>query len=78
MIFKTFDDGKIDKWTAKIGIFGKSFNELGTAINSAFKTTIDNIDNFDENIGFWESSQNNLAPKDDNGESWIKNIYYLI
>ena len=31
MIFKTFDN-KIDKWTSKIGIFGKSFNEPGTVI----------------------------------------------
>ncbi len=41
MIFKTFNNN-IDKWTAKIGIFGKSFNELGTAVNNAFKVTIDN------------------------------------
>ncbi len=61
MIFKTFDS-KIDTWTSKIGIFGKSFNELGTAVNNAFKKTIDNIDNFDEKIGFWESLKNNLFP----------------
>ena len=34
MIFKTFDS-KFDKWTSKIGIFGKSFNELGTDVNNA-------------------------------------------
>ena len=54
MIFKTFDND-IDKWTAKIGIFGKSFNELGNAVRDAFKTTIDNIDNFDEDISFWDA-----------------------
>lgn len=67
MIFKTFDS-KIDKWTSKIGIFGKSFNELGTAVNEAFKSVIDNLDNFDENVGFRESLKNNLSNKD-----WIKN-----
>ena len=72
MIFKTFNND-IDKWTAKIGIFGKSFNELGTAINNAFETSINNIDNFDENIGFWETLKNNLAPKNENGDSWLKN-----
>ena len=70
LIFKVFDND-IDKWTAKIGVFGKSFNELGTAINNAFNSTIDNIDNFDENISFWESLKNNLMPKD--GESLFKN-----
>ena len=72
MIFKTFNND-IDKWTAKIGIFGKSFNELGTAINNAFEASIDNIDNFDENIGFWKTLKNNLAPKNENGDSWLKN-----
>ena len=72
MIFKTFDND-IDKWTAKIGIFGKSFNELGNAVKDAFETTIDNIDNFDEDISFWDALKNNLAPKNENGESWLKN-----
>ena len=71
MIFKTFDS-KIDKWTSKIGIFGKSFNELGTAINEAFKSAIDNLDNFDENVGFWESLKNNLFSKKAD-KDWIKN-----
>ena len=73
MIFKTFQNNDIDKWTAKIGIFGKSFNELGTAINGAFKTYIDNIDNFDKDISFWDALKQNLSPKDENGYGWIKN-----
>lgn len=73
MIFKTFQNNDIDKWTAKIGIFGKSFNELGTAINGAFKTYIDNIDNFDKDISFWDALKPNLSPKDENGYGWIKN-----
>lgn len=72
MIFKTFDND-IDKWTAKIGIFGKSFNELGAAVNKAFEDIIDNIDNFDEDISFWDALKDNLAPKTENGDSWIKN-----
>ena len=70
MIFNTFENNDIDKWTTKIGIFGKSFNELGTAIDSAFKTYIDNIDNFDKDISFWDALKENLFSKDDN---WIKN-----
>lgn len=62
MIFKTFNND-IDKWTAKIDIFKKSFNELGTAINNAFKATIDNVDNLDENVEFWKSLKNNLFLK---------------
>lgn len=79
MIFKTFDS-KIDKWTSKIGIFGKSFNnlgksinEFGTAVNNAFESVINNIDNFDENVGFWESLKINLFSKKDNNKDWIKN-----
>ena len=72
MIFKTFDS-KIDKWTSKIGILGKSFNELGTAINNAFKSAIDNLDNFDENDGFWESFKNNLFSNNKTDRDWIKN-----
>ena len=73
MIFKTFDS-KIDKWTSKIGIFGKSFNELGTAVNEAFKSVIDTLDNFDENVGFWESLKNNLfSGKPD--KNWIKDSF---
>lgn len=71
MIFKTFDS-KIDKWTSKIGIFGKSFNELGTAVNNAFKSVIENLDNFDENVGFWESLKNNLFSKQTD-KDWLKN-----
>lgn len=70
MIFNTFKNNDIDKWTAKIGLFGKSFNELGMVINSAFKTCIDNIDNFDKDISFWDALKQNLFSKDDN---WIKN-----
>ncbi len=72
MIFKTFDS-KIDKWTAKIGIFGKSFKEFGTAVNDAIKSAIDNINNFDKNVGFWESLKSNLFSKKDNNKDWLKN-----
>ena len=58
-----------------MGIFGKSFNELGTAVNNAFKSVIDSIDNFDENIGFWESLKNNIAPKNEDGKHWKKNSF---
>ncbi len=72
MIFKTFDS-KIDKWTSKIGIFGKSFNEIGTAVNDAFKSVIDSLDNFNENVGFGESLKNNLSSKNDANKDLIKN-----
>ncbi len=73
MIFKTFDS-KIDKWTSKIGIFGKSFNELGTAVNESFKLVIDNLDNSDENVGFWKSLKNNLFSKQAD-KDWRKNSF---
>ena len=41
MIFKTFDND-IDKWTAKIGIFGKSFNDIFDAKNKK-KLDIDDL-----------------------------------
>ena len=62
MIFTTFQNNDIDKWTAKIGVFGRSFNELGTSINGAFKTYIDNIDDSTKNVSFWDALQQNLAP----------------
>lgn len=71
MIFRTFENNNIDKWTAKIGILGKSFNELGTAISNAFG---EYATNFDENgESFFELLKNKLFPTDENGESWIKN-----
>ena len=62
MIFKTFEND-IDKWTAKIGIFGKSFNELGTAIKNALWTSKNEVNNFGEEISFWDALKNNLLPK---------------
>lgn len=62
MIFKTFNND-IDKWTAKIGIFGKSFNELGTAIKNALWTSRNEVNNFGEEISFWDALKNNLLPK---------------
>lgn len=72
MMFKTFNSD-IDKWTAKIGIFGKSFNELGTAVDNAIKSVINNIDNFDEDVSFWENLKNNLFSQKDIDKDWIKN-----
>lgn len=42
MIFKTFEKNDIDKWTAKIGLFGKSFNDVIDSINKR-KLDIDNL-----------------------------------
>ncbi len=71
MIFKTFDND-IDKWTAKIGILGKSFNELGTAVNKSFESVINNLD---EDVGFGESLKNNLFNKKDGDKDWKKNSH---
>ncbi len=70
-IFKTFDSS-IDKWTAKIGVFGKSFHAIGTAVNDALEAVINNLDNFDEDVGFWESLKANLSSID-TGKNLIKN-----
>lgn len=72
MIFNTFNNDA-EKWTSKIGMFGKSFDELRNSVNNSFKEIIDNIDNFDKDVSFWESLKNNLAPKDDSGKSFIRN-----
>lgn len=77
MIFKTFNND-IDKWTAKIGIFGKSFNELSIAVNNAFNAVINNIDNLDENVGFWETIKNNLHPKKEDIKSLEVSVPDLI
>lgn len=42
MIFKTFENNDIDKWTARIGLFGKSFNDVIDSINKR-KLDIDNL-----------------------------------
>lgn len=42
MIFKTFENNDVDKWTAKIGLFGKSFNDIIDSINKR-KLDIDNL-----------------------------------
>lgn len=42
MIFKTFENNDIDKWTAKIGLFGKNFNDVIDSINKR-KLDIDNL-----------------------------------
>lgn len=42
MIFKTFENNDVDKWTAKIGLFGKSFNDVVDSINKR-KLDIDNL-----------------------------------
>lgn len=72
-IFNTFKNNDIDKWTAKIGVFGKSFNDLGVAINNTFKAYINNIDDFGNNISFWDALKQNLFSKSDNEDNWIKN-----
>ena len=49
MIFKTFKNNDVDKWTAKIGLFGKSFNDVIDSINDVIdsinkrKLDIDNL-----------------------------------
>lgn len=43
MIFKTFDSD-IDKISAKLGIFGRSFNQIGTAINNKITSIKENLD----------------------------------
>lgn len=75
MIFKTFDSD-IDKWTSKIGIFGKSFNDIFDSINKR-KLDIDNLINYQgldldeakKQVGsFWSY----LFPTE-NGKDWTKN-----
>lgn len=60
MIFKTFDSD-IDKISAKWGIFGKSFNDIGNAIvgrikdiNNGFQATDDLIGSFKDTDSIWK------------------------
>ena len=60
MIFKTFDSD-IDKISAKWGIFGRSFNEIGNAIvgritdiKKGFQTTDDLIGSFKNSDSVWK------------------------
>lgn len=60
MIFKTFDSD-IDKISAKWGVFGKSFNEIGTAIvgrisdiNKGFQATYDLLGAFGDTKSIWK------------------------
>lgn len=60
MIFKTFDSD-IDKISAKWGVFGKSFNEIGTAIvgrisdiNKGFQATDDLLGAFGDTESIWK------------------------
>ena len=60
MIFKTFDSN-IDKISAKWGIFGKSFNDIGNAIvgrikdiNKGFQATGDLLGSFKDTDSIWK------------------------
>ena len=60
MIFKTFDSD-IDKISAKWGIFGKSFNDIGNAIvgrisdiNKGFQATDDLIGSIKNSDNVWK------------------------
>ena len=60
MIFKTFDSD-IDKISAKWGIFGKSFNDIGNAIvgrikdiNKGFQATDDLVDSIQNSDSIWK------------------------
>lgn len=64
MIFKTFDSD-IDKISAKWGIFGKSFNEIGTAITGRIS---------DINKGFHQATDDLLGAFKDTDSIW-KRLY---
>ena len=55
MIFKTFNND-IDKISAKWGIFGKSFNDIGTAISGKISDINKNFQATDDLIGSIKNS----------------------
>ncbi len=59
MIFKTFDND-IDKISAKWGIFGKSFNDIGTAITSKISDINKNFQATDDLIGSIKNSGDSI------------------
>lgn len=73
MIFKTFDSA-IDKFSSKIRILGKSFDNIGSSINNAFNIAINNIDDLDNNVGFWKTLKNDLFPSKEDIESQMRTI----
>lgn len=65
-IFKTVKDNDIDKWTAKIEIFGKSFNEIGTAIKNIKNEDLSFIDKLKKIFS-------TISPFGNGNKDWIRN-----
>lgn len=61
-----------------MGIFKRSFNELGTAIGDAFKKTIDDAVGLSSNTGFLENLKNNLFPSKESIQGQLINVDSLI
>lgn len=62
MIFKTFDND-IDKISAKWGIFGKSFNDIGTAISGKVTEINKNFQATDDLIGSIKNSGDSILQR---------------
>ena len=76
MIFKTFDSD-IDKISAKWGIFGKSFNDIGNAIigrisdiNKGFQATDDLVGSIKNSDSIWKR----LYPNKETIQSQLINV----
>jgi len=81
MIFKTFEND-IDKISAKWGIFGKSFNDIGTAIGNKISTINKNFQATDDLIGSIKNSGDSvwktLYPKKEDIESLMIDVDEII
>ncbi len=72
MIFKTFDSN-INKWTAKIGMLGMSFHNLGTAISTSFQTAKNATENPDNSTGFFKTFKDSLLSSTGTNEDYTRN-----
>lgn len=74
-IFKTFDSD-IDKWTSKIGVFGRSFNQIWDAISSKVSEINKNFQATDDLIGSIKNSGDSIWKRlyeSKKEPEWIKN-----
>ena len=56
--------GDLGDLTTRFGILGRSIYEIKDAIDSSFKAAIDDIDNFDENKGFFATLKEKIFPSE--------------
>lgn len=70
--------GDVNDWTTRFGVLGKSIYDIKNAIDTAFKTAINDIDNFDGNKGFFDTLKEQLFPSKESLDDKLIDIDALI